>query len=130
MHAKRLSGTMNKDAAEKVGSLSELAQSLARLVVVVIAGLYAVGLLIVNINQAQYGLVRLDLGRPEYIMAGVLWGSFVIISTLFGLPAARTSSHWARFTLGTFSIIIPCFFFVVINQTSLPASGLWQLITT
>lgn len=37
------------------------------------AGLYIVGLLIVNFNLAQYGLISLNLARAEYAMAGALW---------------------------------------------------------
>jgi len=117
---------MSEDAAEKARLLSELAQSLARLTVVVIAGLYAVGLLIVNINLAQYGLVRLDLGRPEYIVAGALWGFFAITTAwcilavdgkrglprVFGLP----SSVWRHFISFVSANIVACVLFVSINQ--------------
>src|SRR5574337_2222702 len=115
---------MNEDAAEKARLVSNLAQSLARLGVVLIAGLYAVGLLIVNINLAQYGLVRLDLGRPEYIMAGALWGFFAITTAycfltvdgkqglprVFGLP----SSRWRRTIALGFASLVACILFTSI----------------
>jgi hypothetical protein len=38
-----------------------------------LAGLYAVGMLIVNLHLGRYGVVLLDLARAEYVMAGVMW---------------------------------------------------------
>jgi hypothetical protein len=35
--------------------------------------LYACGLVIVNADLASFGLVSLDLARPEYVLTGVLW---------------------------------------------------------
>jgi hypothetical protein len=50
-----------------------LLQTLASATAIVIGGLYTVGLLIVNINLSQHGLVTLNLARAEYVMAGALW---------------------------------------------------------
>jgi len=44
-----------------------------RAVVLSVGFLYVVGLLVVNIDLARYGVTNLDLARPEYIMAGALW---------------------------------------------------------
>jgi len=46
--------------------------------------LYAVGLLIVNFDLWRYGIVSLDLTRPEYIMAGTAW-AFMTLMTLVSL---------------------------------------------
>src|SRR5438128_6674842 len=51
---------------------------------VILGGLYTVGLLIVNIDLAGYGLLSLDLGRAEYVMAGALW-CFLMVATIAGI---------------------------------------------
>lgn len=122
---------MNEHAAENTGLVSELALTLARLAVVVIAGAYVVGLLIVNINLAQYGLVRLNLGRPEYIMAGVLWGFFVIMPPLCVFTVARMpglarafGQPWSqrrRFIALGFGIIVSWYLFISIYQRGFEA---------
>jgi hypothetical protein len=45
-----------------------------------IAVLYAIGLLIVNLDLARYGVVAVDLARPEYIMVGLLWALLVTLT--------------------------------------------------
>src|SRR3989338_6954425 len=57
-------------------SLSDI----AHLGVMSLGLLYAVGLLIVNLDLARYGLVSLDLARPEYLITGGLY------ALLCGLP--------------------------------------------
>jgi hypothetical protein len=56
----------------------------SRLGLVILGALYTVGLLIVNIDLARYGLLSVDLARAEYVMAGALW-SFLMVATLAGL---------------------------------------------
>ena len=67
---------------------------------VILGGLYTVGLLIVNIDLARYGLLSLDLGRAEYVMAGALW-CFLIVATIAGIDYCTNSikikrAHRAR----------------------------------
>jgi hypothetical protein len=47
------------------------------------AGVYGVGLLIVNLELARYGVASLNLARPEYVLAGVLWA----VVTILGIGA-------------------------------------------
>jgi hypothetical protein len=39
----------------------------------IVGVLYVIGLLVVNVDLARYGVVKVDLARPEYAMAGALW---------------------------------------------------------
>lgn len=61
-----------------------------RLAVVGIGALYAIGLLIVNIELGRYGVISLDLARPEYVMVGTLW-LFLTIPTTAALHVAVES---------------------------------------
>jgi hypothetical protein len=49
--------------------------------------LYAVGLVIVNADLASFGLVSLDLARPEYVFAGILWAFISLPLQLIGILA-------------------------------------------
>lgn len=55
-------------------------QAIARVGVLLLGGLYTVGLLIVNLDLGHYGLLSLDLARPEYVMAGALWTFLTVIT--------------------------------------------------
>jgi hypothetical protein len=81
------SGSAN--AAITVGT--KVAQ-LAQVGVVGLGALYAIGLLIVNLDLARHGVVSLDLGRPEYVMAGGLW-VFITVLTAWSLYGAVTLTH-------------------------------------
>ncbi len=45
-----------------------------------IAAFYAIGLLIVNLDLGRYGLVAVDLARPEYVVVGLLWTILVTLT--------------------------------------------------
>ena len=70
-------------------------QEIARIGVVAIGTLYVVGLLIVNIELARYGIVNLTLARPEYIIAGASW-IFLTLGTMVGMQASlpQMEKHW------------------------------------
>jgi hypothetical protein len=53
----------------------------------IVGGLYTVGLIVVNLDLARYGIVDLDLARPEYVLAGALWAFWILASFLLGLQA-------------------------------------------
>jgi len=53
----------------------------SRFGLVILGSLYTAGLLIVNLDLAQYGLISVGLARAEYVMAGALW-VFLMISTI------------------------------------------------
>jgi hypothetical protein len=53
--------------------------SVAQFGVFALGAVYAVGMLIVNFHLRQYEVVSLDLARPEYVMAGVLWAFLTLI---------------------------------------------------
>ncbi len=63
------------------GEIASLLQALTRFALLLVGGLYTVGLLIVNLDLGRYGLISLDLARPEYVMAGALW-SFLMVATI------------------------------------------------
>lgn len=62
------------------GEIASLVQALTRLGVLLVGGLYTVGLLIVNLDLGLYGLMSLELARPEYVMAGALWIFLVVVT--------------------------------------------------
>ena len=97
---------------------STLLQNAARVGVLFVSALYIMGLLIVNIDLSRHGLVKLDLGRPEYIMAGLLW-AFLTASTLvlvrFSVREAKkrlSSQKWFWAAGWIFGEIIAVFGFV------------------
>jgi hypothetical protein len=55
--------------AELVALVPRAGQAL----VVGVGLLYAVGLIVVNLDLAVYGVTSHDLARPEYVLVGVLW---------------------------------------------------------
>lgn len=64
-----------------------LLQVVIRAGILVIGSLYTVGILIVNLELGGYGLLSLDLARPEYVMAGALW-SFLMVVTIGAFKVA------------------------------------------
>jgi len=76
---------------EAPNAMARLAES-AQVIVFIVGVFYAVGLVIVNVDLSLYGIVHLDLARPEYVMAGALWVVVVlgpIVASLVGLVNAR-----------------------------------------
>lgn len=61
--------------------ISRWLKEIPRLGLIILGSLYSVGLLIINIDLGRYGLISLNLARPEYIMAGVLW-AFLSLGTI------------------------------------------------
>jgi len=53
--------------------LPDVATKFGRLAFLGLGALYTLGLLIVNSDLGRYGIVTLNLARPEYVMAGALW---------------------------------------------------------
>ena len=88
-------------------------RSLAKSIVVdiakVIAALFGVGLLIVNMDLGRYGVVELELARPEYVLVGLLWavlvgGTLTLLVLVFELfrdwrHHASLASHLLPFVL-------------------------------
>lgn len=62
--------------------------------------LYGVGLLITNIDLGPYGLLSVDLARPQYIMAGLLWavliGPTAFLVVVAGTPLKKDTPLWVR----------------------------------
>ncbi|MGO9058110.1 MAG: hypothetical protein ACLQU2_12130 [Candidatus Binataceae bacterium] len=74
-------------------SITSVFTDVARMSAALFAGLYLVGLLIVNINLAQYDLVTLDLARSEYILTGTLWAFFAGLTYVAYHEARRALEH-------------------------------------
>jgi len=96
-------------------SLSAVFGAVSRHAISAIGALYAAGLLIVNADLAYFGLVSLDLARPEYVLVGALW-AFISLPlqlagtlTAFSLTARRARGF--RLTLGR---VIVFFFFALL----------------
>ena len=66
---------MDQPSASPESSVGVLqtAQAFGGTLALVLGILYAFGLLIVNVNLAQYGLTSSNLARTEYALAGALW---------------------------------------------------------
>lgn len=63
---------------------------------------YVVGVLVVNCDLARFGVVSLDLARPEYVMAGVLAVVLLLTAALVDMlffAVAVAISGWFRGTL-------------------------------
>src|SRR5438552_2903440 len=79
-----------KTATQADGSaIGAYVAQLAQVSIVGLGVLYAIGLLVVNLDLARHGVVNLDLARPEYVMAGGLW-LFMALLTAWGLYAGVT----------------------------------------
>lgn len=108
------------------GEIPSLVQALTRLGVLLVGGLYTVGLLIVNLDLGLYGLMSMELARPEYVMAGALWiflvvvtiGAFkVVIGELKQILSTRLSA-WRVFQALTEILIFAGFFAFVLFTLS------------
>jgi hypothetical protein len=60
---------MAEDKQESESMLGELSGRIA----LFIGTLYTIGLIIVDVDLARYGIVNAELARPEYIVVGGLW---------------------------------------------------------
>jgi hypothetical protein len=89
-----------------------------------IAVLYAVGLLIVNLDLGRYDVVAIDLARPEYVMVGLLWAILVSLTiaviwfTIWFVrdrmrPIARSQYFEATGRAALFSVVVTALFFVL-----------------
>jgi hypothetical protein len=92
--------------------LQQTLQSLKDLPAVLLAagtGLYALGLIIVNLELGIYGLVNLDLARPQYLMTGALW-LFLCALNLWcwqiGSWRYRTEARGARLPIKAFFVVV------------------------
>jgi hypothetical protein len=60
---------------------------IAQLGALAVGIVYMIGVLIVNLNLGQYGIISLDLARPEYALAGALW-AFLTLAALWGVQSS------------------------------------------
>lgn len=87
-----VSAASNEAQNPPVGHATGPWQNLPRLGVVGLGVLYVAGVVIVNIDLGRYGVVNLDLARPEYLLAGGLWVfmTLVVSTTIqFSLDSAK-----------------------------------------
>lgn len=69
------------DAPRQLVEIPQWMNTASSFFVIVLGGVYVLGLLIINIDLGRNGLISLNLGRPEYILAGALW-AFLSIGML------------------------------------------------
>jgi hypothetical protein len=78
-----LKAKMNPDTANESPSPSENSTNrladVSKLLALAVGVFYTLGLLIVNLNLARYGVVSLEMYRPEYVLVGALWTFFVLL---------------------------------------------------
>jgi hypothetical protein len=59
-------------------------ENLVRVATLIVGVLYAVGLLIVNIDLARYGLLITEIARAQYILTGAGWATFTLVPAGIG----------------------------------------------
>jgi hypothetical protein len=67
---------------ESVNPLKNDTNTLAdvsKLLALAVGVFYTLGLLIVNLNLARYGILSLELYRPEYVLVGALWTFLLLL---------------------------------------------------
>ncbi len=114
----------------------------ARLLVAALGALYTVGLLIVNIDLARYGVSNLGLARPEYVMAGAFWALVMIPSGILGVVFHHSLRERLRrrekahaFLYGFFGvvlgIVIPVLLLATfsVRQEGLFSVSKWELLS-
>jgi hypothetical protein len=89
--------TPPSDASDGPGRLTRLSEPLSHitpLAALILAGLYTVGIIIVNLDLGRHGLFHLDLARPEYVMAGGLW-AVLTLATTWGIHVVVSRLRWS-----------------------------------
>jgi hypothetical protein len=80
----------------QAGSAFGRVQGVAGVLVAMVGALYAIGLLIVNIDLGRYGLTSLNLARAEYAMAGGLWALLTLaVNAAFDAVVGHIRREWA-----------------------------------
>ncbi len=111
----------------------------ARFSVLAIGSLYAIGLVIVNVDLGRYGLVHLSLARPEYVMAGGLWavlvaGSVGAIQVLGPRLKRRYSSRkwhkWLQMAVDvfSFSVAVPYALLMALKAEMIWTQPYWKTL--
>jgi len=94
------------------GELREMAELIVRLVVALVAVVYIVGLLIVNLHFRRFDLTSFGLVRSEYGLAGTLWLVVVLVSHGFaqlcrsGWSSVRDAGHERRWLKATWHFVM------------------------
>jgi hypothetical protein len=67
----------------------------SKLLALAVGVFYALGLLIVNLELGRYGVLSLELYRPEYVLAGFLWTFLVLLTVIIAHEASvLTIGKW------------------------------------
>src|SRR5438094_5894180 len=100
-------------------------QSAAGVAAVLVGALYAVGLLIVNVDLRRYGFVNLSLARAEYAVTGALWAFLTVVGIAaldYIVASWRASTErllLTRYGLVVLDIMVTTVaFFLFLNYTS------------
>jgi len=76
----------------RLALVSPWLETATRSSILVVGTLYVIGLLILNIEMASYGVFSMGLGRAEYVLVGTTWAAltgFDLSLVLYGLSALR-----------------------------------------
>jgi hypothetical protein len=98
--------------ASALGQSISLFGSIVQPFVSALGVLYIFGLLLINIDLARYRVVNLDLARPEYVLAGLLWVLAIVPSGVIWLAclhSARERTRRREFGLGIVFAVLGLF---------------------
>ena len=74
------------------GDLTRTLVRLSKVAIAIVGVVYALGVMIVNLHLAGYGLIATELVRTDYILAGALWA----VLTVAGLAGFRITRNRLR----------------------------------
>jgi hypothetical protein len=123
---------MTTGADDFTTSVGQRFEALGKISVAIAALSYAVGILIVNSDLANYHVALFSLARPQYVLVGAAW---LVISTAVALPPTLTAIYCKRFrtrlTKGVFIAIGLCVS-IYLAQLFVPHSplGVWFVVIT
>ncbi len=134
---------MNSESINSKQSLSSLLKSLPAFAIGITTTCFVLGLLIVNLRQAQYGIYSLDFVRTEYMLVGAVFLFLVTCSQLIfirissdsrPLKTAWKERKFGHITIEIFSILMVGtalfqFIFISCFHTTFPFNEGWAWIS-
>jgi MFS family permease len=81
-------------------------EQLSKQAAALVAILYAVGLLIVDVNLGAYGVIFIELGRAQYLLVGSAWFLFSIAFPVASILWGRAASIWRRRIVAVVAFVV------------------------
>jgi hypothetical protein len=115
----------------------------AQIVGIGIGLLYIVGLLIVNMDLSRYGLLSMNLARPEYVLTGAMWAVLTLAAiscywmvsagvrhVRFNLKRFVDRAFYAMVSLSVANLFVTIVLFVGLHSHASPSGMLWIFLGT